>query len=324
MGGATASRTSTFVHAVIPRDAYATFIPGHVTATGVDGTHTGGALQSVIASSRGVRVTAVSPLVWASAWDTGTGPAECDFRTVGVPAYVTAGGIHSADTGFTIEVGASHSVVSATARSVFWRTVADFGTSVVFRKLGGDMGALEIPILVAAMWFYVAHAVLAGGVSVVLDTPGFVFGVTAACPPAFALCFAELVCCANAEVVPYGVAAKRVLSAYTGFAFCVGCSRGQTRTTAVADWRLLPVRTCTIGLTTALRQVCTALVPCYRAACGVFFADAFFAAKVSTSWCSIVLAASSTGWEAAAVFVAKSGCDEVAYSVPCHGTTSGF
>ena len=62
----------------------------------------------------------------------GTLSAGCDVYTVGVPTHITAGSIHSADTDFTIEVGTSHSVVSATARSVFRRTGTDFGTSVDF------------------------------------------------------------------------------------------------------------------------------------------------------------------------------------------------
>lgn len=66
------------------------------------------------------------------------------------------------------------------------------------------------------------------------------------------------------------------------------------------------------------------MVPCHGTARVVFSADAFFAAKVSTPGCSIVLAASSTGWEAAAVFVTKPRGDQVAYAVPCHGTTTGF
>ena len=64
------------------------------------------------------------------------------------------------------------------------------------------MGALEVPILVAAMGLYVAHAFFAGGVSVVLDTPGIGFGVAAVYIPTIALCFTELVGGTNAEVIP--------------------------------------------------------------------------------------------------------------------------
>lgn len=78
------------------------------------------------------------------------------------------------------------------------------------------------------------------------------------------------------------------------------------------------------GLTRRGGQIRTIRVPRDGAAFGIEMADAVFASELCASRSSVVVTATSTGCETATVFVAESGGDHIAHSIPCHVAAFGF
>ena len=314
MGFATASRTSTFVDAVLTGTLDTGFIPGGIAATVVEGADAWRTFQDIITPSRGVWTATIPPL----GGTTTLGVTSACVRHGGalfIPLDIATFRHQSTDTGFAPLVVAPFLLMRST-------TSADVGRTSTLRRTPSqgtqtlcNLTTFRIPTLLTATRFELAHA---GFTTAVLTS--LVASRGTLCRTTIGLIAAtfhltELVRRDYTDGIPGVFTAEGIECTNTVFTGFMGGPTENAGPTAVTLLRAYCIaRTCLMARTCSQR--CTSLVPEHVAASGIFFTNTGLTTVAFASGRIIGHTTVTAFLETTTVFVTQTGCCHVTGCIP--------